>query len=163
MKESPIDEDEGKYFDEDSLIENEYYKGIHNLIICTICNQIFKEPMMCNKCQKTFCKKCLNEVDKENHQCENPEYMESINANNLLLNLKYLCKNCKKEIRKGDIEAHLKENCIKNENPDKLMDSIFRKYSLRKLTNDEIKEIPKHKKNVNHITGKLLKYIKFLL
>ena len=46
------------------------------------------------------------------------------------------------------------ENCIKNENPTKLMDEIFRKQTLQKLNKDEIRKLSGENKIVNHLTCK---------
>ena len=146
------------YFDENSLIENEYYNGIKDSIKCKYCNNILKEPMMCEKCQGAYCKKCtegiLNEI---HHKCENPSYIENKLAKTLLGNLKYLCKNCKREIKQSDIEKHLKTKCVKNDNPSKYIDELYRKQKLIKLDSDEIKKIPGNK--MNHISGKKLLFI----
>ena len=143
------------YFDDKDLIEDEYYNGIKDLIKCNQCDKIIKEPMMCMKCQGNFCKSCTNQLIMEKHQCENPTYSENKSAIILLQNLKYLCPNCKCEIKQINIEKHIKEGCNKLDNPTKLMDEIFRKKALRKIDQDEIRELSKQKKNINHITCKL--------
>lgn len=146
--------DTNKYFDEDSLIENEYYNSVKNMIECKYCQKIFKEPMMCMKCFGTFCKKCTEEMGNECHECKDPKYVQNKQTIDLLGKLKYLCKNCNKEILKVDIEDHLKERCVKNENPTKLMDEIYRKKKLIKLNEDEIKKL--YGKKINHISCKNL-------
>ena len=100
--------DINSYFDENSLIEDGYFNSIKSLITCKYCNKILKEPMMCNECQGKFCKNCIEELGKDNHKCESPVYIENTNAKSLLGTLKYLCKNCKSEIKGSDIENHLK-------------------------------------------------------
>ena len=143
------------YFDEECIIKNEYYNNVLNLIKCKFCDHIFKEPMMCKICQETFCKNCtkkLKKIKNEIHPCKNPSFVNNINLNAILGKIKYLCKNCKKEIYQADIEDHLKEGCIKNDKPIKLIDEIYRKKSLKKLNDDEIKKLPG--KKINHISGK---------
>ena len=112
---------------------------------------------MCMECQSSFCKKCTEEMKNEiinNHKCENPNYLNNKNAIDLLGKLNYQCKNCKMDIKKKDIENHLKEGCIKNKNPVKLMNAIYRKASLKKLNSEEIKKLSG--KKVNHISGKII-------
>ena len=165
MLEREIEEDEEdskSYFDEDNPIEDEYYKGIKNLIQCKYCNKIIKDPMMCKDCQGGFCNKCISELNKKNHKCKKPSYVKNISAISLLKNIKYLCNNCKNEIKQENIETHLKEGCVKNENPTKLMDEIFRKKTLQKLTQDEIKNLSEEKENVNHLTCKQKKIYIYL-
>ena len=147
-------EDINSYFDENSLIEDDYYNNIKNLIKCKYCNKILKEPLMCRECLDAFCKNCIDELGKDNHKCESPVYIENTNAKDLLGTLKYLCKNCKSEVKGKDIENHLKEGCIENRNMSKLFDAIYRKEKLRKLSLDEIKRLSNEKFNVNHISCK---------
>ena len=147
-------EDITSYFDENSLLEDDYYNNIKNLIKCKYCNKILKEPMMCRECLGTFCLNCIEELGKDNHKCESPVYIENTNAKSLLGTLKYLCKNCKNEIKGKDIENHLKDGCKKNLNPSKLMDAIYRKEKLRKLSPGEIKKLSDENTKVNHISSK---------
>ena len=150
-----------KYFDEESLIEDDYYNSIKNMIVCKYCQKLFKEPMMCTECFITFCKKCTEEMGNECHECKAPKYVLNKQTKDLLEKLKYLCKNCNKEIYKADIEGHLKERCAKNENPCKLMDEIYHKNKLIRLNEDEIKKL--HGKKINHITCKNLLLIIIIL
>ena len=144
--------DINSYFDENSLIEDDHYNSIKSIIQCKYCNKILKEPLMCRECLGTFCLNCIEELGKDNHKCESPVYIENTNAKSLLGTLKYLCKNCKNEIKGKDIENHLKEGCIENRNMSKLFDTIYRKEKLRKLALDEIKRLSNE--NVNHISCK---------
>ena len=146
--------DEDNYFDLDNPIEDEYYKGIKKLIKCNNCGKIIKDPMMCKECQAAFCKKCTEEINVQ-HKCKNPSFVENMSASFLLKSLKYLCQNCKVEVKQEQIEKHLEEGCVLNDKPTKLYDEIFRKKQLETVTNDEIKKLPEEKKDVNHITCKI--------
>lgn len=154
MLEREIENDFEQYFDENNPIEDDYYKGIKNLIQCKYCNKILKDPMMCKECQGAFCNNCIDELNRNNHKCKKPSYDKNKSAISLLKNVKYLCNNCKSEIKQENIETHLKEKCVKNENPTKLMDEIFRKKTLQKLNQDEITKLSDEKDNVNHLTCK---------
>lgn len=150
-------DDEEPYIDDNCLIENEYYNDVKEMIKCKYCDQILKDPMMCLTCQAPFCKNCTKNASKKNnkiHKCKKPKYVENKTVTKTMGKLKYLCKNCNREILKADIEAHLKEGCAKNDNPTKLMDEIYRKKKLIKLNEDEIKKL--HGKKINHISGKKL-------
>ena len=154
MKEN-IEEDISAYFDEKSLIENEYYNTIKDMIKCKHCHNMLKDPMMCLKCLGAYCRNCIGELGKEEHPCENPEFNKNLNAINIIIKLKYLCKNCKAEITKVDIENHLQKGCVRNENSTQLIKELYRKKTLRKLKRDEIETLSNQKKNVNHISSKL--------
>ena len=147
---------ENVFIDDTCLIEDDYYKSVKNSIECAFCHKILNEPMMCLSCQDAFCKECTKLLKQDNHSCENPTYIKNKNANRLLAKVKYLCKNCLCEIKKEDIENHLKEKCIKNENPTKLINIIYRKKSLRKLKDEEIKELKQQNKEINHISCKII-------
>ena len=156
MLEKRID-DEESYFNDDCLIEDEYYNNVQELIKCKYCDQILKEPMMCQSCQLAFCKNCTKKASKKNnkyHTCKKPKYVENKNVIKTLGKLKYLCKNCKIEVKKEDIEEHLKEGCEKNENETKYMDAIMRKKTLTKINKEEIKQLGLNDKKMNHISGK---------
>ena len=53
-----VEDDSGVYFDDDCLIEDDYYNSVKNLIKCNFCNKILQEPMMCLDCQSALCKNC---------------------------------------------------------------------------------------------------------
>ena len=154
MKEQ-YDDELNNYFDDDCLIKDDVYNNVKEMVKCKYCNNILKEPMMCNKCQGAFCKNCIDELDEENHKCQNPTYAKHAMAISLLGTLKYRCKNCQMEIKKQDIKNHIEKGCVRNANPTKLMDAFQRKVSLRKVDSSEIKEFPERNIKVNHISGKI--------
>ena len=156
MSEIITNDNSNEYFDDNSLVEDDYYYRIKDIITCKSCNNIIlNDPMMCNKCHLTFCKNCTEEQNEEKHPCQNPTYTINISVNSVLEKLVYLCNNCKQEVEKKDIEDHLKKKCEKVQNPDKLIDSIFRKKTLIKLSENEIKKLPQNIK-INHISGKII-------
>ena len=71
-----IDEtNSNNYFSNDSLIEDDYYFRIKEIIKCNACSKIIlKEPKMCDECSQSFCKECSEEKGNENHKCENPYF-----------------------------------------------------------------------------------------
>ena len=149
----------GYFITDDSIIEDEYYNNIKGFIKCSLCNKIFKEPVICKNCQSVYCKACMEIYKKKEGKCpnceENSEFPKSIDKPALLSNLKFLCQNCKEEIRYNDIESHLKKGCYTNENPSKLFDAIYKKKKLKKLTPDEISRIKNNNKQyINHLSSK---------
>ena len=103
-----------EYFSDDCIFEDPLYISARDLIICPLCNEILKQPYMCNECQNVYCKKCL-----ENHsnlkKCPNDnkktKFKFSKDRNEILSRLKYKCKNCSEIVAQSDIDKHLKENC----------------------------------------------------
>ena len=132
-----------EYFDENSPIENQLYLSLKDLLICPYCQELIKDPFMCSKCQKNYCKKCLEDYSNMK-KCPNDnkesEFKHSIMINEMLSKLKYKCKNCKKEIFQSDIKAHLEEKCeyIEDEHEKSLSEIIQTKKELIKLSPQEM-------------------------
>ena len=42
-------------FEEKDIVNKEYYEGVKDKINCSICLNIIKDPVQCDKCQKFFC------------------------------------------------------------------------------------------------------------
>ena len=148
----------GYFITDESVIEDELYINIKELIKCGLCNKILKEPVFCKKCQRHYCKACLENWKKKDGKCpnckENSEFPKSIDKPVLLSLLKFLCQNCKEEIRYNDIESHLQKGCYTYKNPSKLLD-VYKKKKLKKLTPDEISRIKNNNKQyINHLSSK---------
>ena len=54
--------EEEDLFDEKDIVNQEYYNRIKNLINCSICLNIVKDPVQCDKCQHYFCSKCVKNL-----------------------------------------------------------------------------------------------------
>ena len=152
------------YFKDDSLVEDQLYISLKDLLICPYCHKLLKNPYMCSKCQKNYCKKCLEEYSNMK-KCPNDnkesEFKHSIMINEMLSKLKYKCKNCKKEIFQSDIKSHLEENCeyIGLEREKTLADIIQTKKELIKLSPQEME----NKKVDASFTSKLFFLNKLIL
>ena len=134
-----------EYFSDDFIIEDGYYIGIKDLILCPLCSKILKEPYICNECQKVYCKKCL-EKDYRLKICPEKKiqtkFSPDVNSNRLLSNLKYRCRNCLEIVVQSDIKTHLESNCRKAERVKKektLSEIIQTKKELIKLSLNEVK------------------------
>ena len=134
-----------EYFSDDFIIEDGYYIGIKDLILCPLCSKILKKPYICNECQKVYCKKCL-EKDYRLKICpENKiktKFSPDVNSNRLISNLKYRCRNCLEIVVQSDIKTHLESNCRKAERVKKektLSEIIQTKKELIKLSLNEVK------------------------
>ena len=103
-----------EYITDSCLVQNQLYFSLKDLLICPYCHKLLKNPFMCSKCQKNYCKKCLEDYSNMK-KCPNDnkesEFKHSIMINEMLSKLKYKCKNCKKEVIKDEIKSHLEENC----------------------------------------------------
>ena len=141
--------DEDLFITDDCVIKDDTYNSIKDIILCKECQKILKEPMFCVNCQNNFCKNCI-----KNNCCENPNYVPSKDKRHTLSILKFLCRNCYREIKYDDVESHLKAGCKKVEKPTKLIDLIYnqKRKKFRKLDNDEIKALSNQK--LNHLSSK---------
>ena len=151
-----------EYFDENSPIENQLYLSLKDLLICPYCQELIKNPFMCSKCQKNYCKKCLEDysnMKKCTNDNKESEFKHSIMINEMLSKLKYKCKNCKKEIFQCDIKSHLEENCeyIGLEREKTLAEIIQTKKELIKLSPQEME----NKKVDASFTSKIFFLINF--
>lgn len=154
--------EDNAYINDDCILENEAYKIFKDKIICDLCKKILKEPIICKNCQQNYCKVCIDEWKKKENKCPNncnkPDYAKSVDKPGILAMLTFLCRNCKEEIKYNDVESHLKSGCKKVKNPTKLIDFIYRKRKLYKLTKDEVKKVKEEGHTIRHISSKI-KYI----
>ena len=81
---------------EDQIVQKDLYNILKDSITCPLCFGIYINPVMCMKCQNTYCKKCAEDWGKRDNKCpnrcENPNYQESIGKNEILSKLKFKCQ-----------------------------------------------------------------------
>ena len=110
---------------------------------------------MCLKCQKCYCKRCINKFNKNDennpHKCEEPDYINSLEKNNILSILKFFCAECKEQINYSEVERHHQTCC-----PGKISDEmIFRnKAKIKRLTSAEVENLLKKGNKVTNIKCK---------
>ena len=92
--------------------------NMKDLLSCPICLNLLIFPVQCNKCNKCFCKECINKYENSKNRCPfrciNPKYNENKFMKNVLSILKFKCKNgCKEIIPYDSLEKHYEEDCDK--------------------------------------------------
>ena len=102
----------------DDIYNKTEAENIKELLKCPICLNILMTPVQCDKCNKCFCKLCIEQYQdyktKCPFRCENPLYLENKFVKNVLSILKFRCKNgCDKIINYDDLEKHYEEECEK--------------------------------------------------
>ena len=145
------------FITDDCIIQDDVYSGIKDIIKCKLCSKILKEPMICRECQNVYCKTCIDKSANKKKicpNCQNPDYVPSIDKKTVLSMLKFRCKNCKNEIKYNDVESHLNTGCKKNVTENKLIEQIYKKKELKKLTPDEIEEVRNKGHKINHLSSK---------
>ena len=110
----------------ENIIKDAVYESIKDYIFCPICLNIKYHPVMCMKCQNTFCKKCIEKWDINRkgcpYKCISPNYKYSLLAGNMLSKLNFKCSECSKIINYEQVERHYLSKC----------DTIDIKYNLNK-------------------------------
>ena len=109
----PITENENGILDE-FIQTND--KNCQEVFTCAICTCLAWEPLCCNKCDKAFCRSCLEKYGKNKKcpfQCDSSTFREMTrNEKNYLNKIKIKCTNvgCSKFIQYSDYLNHL-EKC----------------------------------------------------
>ena len=105
----------------DNLIEyaikDEIFKSIEDEITCSICQNIKINPLMCSKCQNSFCSKCIKNPhinEKCPFNCYQSTFAPARIVKNLLSKIKFKCFNgCNEIIPYNKLEAHYELECKK--------------------------------------------------
>ena len=149
------------YININNLINNEINNILKDLVICTLCSNILIDPYMCMKCQKVYCKKCIDEwKDKEKddkcpNKCENPNYQKSLEKNNILCKLKFKCEKCENEFLYEELIKHIANCSGQVEKGENINNDINENISTRRLRKISKNEAEKLKIKSTKITSKL--------
>ena len=92
--------------------------NMKDLLTCPICLNILMFPVQCNKCNKCFCKMCIDNYANSKSicpfKCDNPLYNPNKFVENVLAILQFKCKNgCDKIIKYEELQKHYQEDCDK--------------------------------------------------
>jgi len=79
---------------------------------CPICYDPFLSPSVCQHCRNTFCRKCVETltrcpVCRGNISLQEPPRL----LLNLLGKLTVTCNVCSKEVKRGDFDSHVNQEC----------------------------------------------------
>ena len=128
-----------KFINEGTVVNNEIYQVFKDSVMCPICSNILIEPVICMKCQNSYCKRCSEDWTQKNdkcpNRCENPNYQKSLDKNNILSKLKFKCENCGEKIFYEKVQNHINECKPNNIN--------IRKKRMKKLKKEEIEKLIK--------------------
>ena len=100
------------------VIKDDFYKSIQDEIICPIFSCIKSNPIMCSKCQNSFCFNCIENWKNKSKECpfkcNNPEFNNCRIIRNLLSKLNFKCKNnCEDIIPYDKLNEHYEFECKK--------------------------------------------------
>ena len=121
--------------------------NMKDLLSCPICLNILISPVQCNKCNKCFCKICIDNYANSKSvcpfRCENPLYNTNKFVENVLAILKFKCTNgCGKIIKYEDLRNHYEEDCDKIDYKTKYKE-LLKKYR-------ELKNSKNNNNNINN-------------
>ena len=138
-----INKPEVSFDDIDNKSEAEKMK---DLLTCPICLNILISPVQCNKCNKCFCKICIDNYATSKSvcpfRCQNPLYNPNKFVENVLAILKFKCTNgCGKIINYEDLQKHYEEDCDKIDYKTKYKELLKKYKELQKLFNDNFKSL----------------------
>ena len=169
-----------EYINNKTVVENDMFKLFKDSVTCPLCKNILINPFMCIKCQKVYCKRCIDIRTNNNEKC--------LLKNDILSKLKFKCLRCEQEIEYSNVQSHY-DSCSQNiTTPDKLTEEMknsnttntpkeesenrvenqqdssnIEKTStentdtheiMRRLTREEMDKLKKEGKKVTYISGK---------
>ena len=81
----------------DYIIKDDFFNSVKEEVTCSICLDIKIDPLMCTKCQNSYCSKCIKNWQSKSglcpYQCESPKYSIARVVKNLVSKLNFRCKN----------------------------------------------------------------------
>ena len=139
-----------EYINLKTIIKDENYELHQEFIICSICELLMIEPIICSKCGKRFCKNCIEYIINKKYGncpygCQDPIFKEVIIKNNFITKCKFKCiKGCNKEILFNDIKNHYSSDCL-----------LFTKKKNIFLTPEEVEKYKeKNGEDIQNLTSK---------
>ena len=102
----------------DYVINDDFFKSVSEEVTCSICLDIKKEPVMCTKCQNSYCSNCIKNWKMKSEQCPfkcySPSYTTARVVKNLICKLNFKCQNgCNKIIPYEKLQMHIEFECEK--------------------------------------------------
>ncbi len=128
----------------DYIIKDDFFNSVKEEVTCSICLDIKIDPLMCTKCQNSYCSKCIKNWQSKSglcpYQCESPKYSIARVVKNLVSKLNFRCKNgCDKIINFEKIQAHNEFECEKINFRDKYQ-KLLDKYNELLEQNKELEK-----------------------
>lgn len=111
----------------------EFLENLKDIVICSICTGVLINPVQCNKCENSYCKKCIEEWSKvQNYcpmKCKEQTFKEASRiTKNILSKIHFICPlGCFKKMDYQELLNHA-EMCKK--------ENLSTIYTLEKLRID---------------------------
>lgn len=153
-----------KIFNDDTVIKNDIYNSLKDLIICSLCSNIMIDSKMCMTCQSSFCNECLEEYLKSNKNkcpkgCNNPNFEKNIEGNNLIVKFSFKCIKCRKEMKYNDLLKHYETECSLRNSTNNNNNNLAHKKTLshkgfKILTNSQMEQLRNEGNDIKSMVGK---------
>ena len=144
-----------KYININNIIENDIFKLFKDSVTCPLCHNILINPIMCMKCDGTFCKKCIDDWEKKNLKCPNncnePNYQQNSIKNDILYKLKFKCEECEEEIYYNEMKNHI-DKCTHKKDLSQIY--IKNNRGMKRLNPNEVEILKKKGNKIIFITRK---------
>ena len=139
------------------VIKDDYFNSVKEEVTCTICLDIKIDPVMCSKCQNSFCSNCIKNWEKQSSECpfkcQFPSYTPARIIKNLVSKLNFKCKNgCNEIIPFEKLKIHNEEECKKLDYKQKY-ENLLVKYN----------ELAREKKNLINVNNNITSFSNFNL
>ena len=154
------------YINLDTVVEDEIFHLFQESLICPLCLNILIAPIICMKCQKVYCRKCIEKWSKNNYQCPNncnpPHYQNCIGKKEILFALKFKCKRCGNPINYNEAKTH-HNICYPEKINVKIAESDNQNFiqKMEKISYEEAESLKKKGIKIKNITSKNNKLIAF--
>jgi hypothetical protein len=147
-----------EFINNNTIVKDEIYNAFKESVICPICSSILINPLICMKCQKVFCERCINDWSKKEKdcpsKCKEPKYQKCVGKKDILSKLTFKCKACGKIYNYDRAISHLKK-CYPNKKfPEEEQENVKSKSKFEKLTREEVEKLKSEGNEVTYITGK---------
>jgi len=143
-------------FSERDIVNKEYYENIKDVINCSICSGIIKDPVQCNKCQHCFCSHCINELRNCPYRCIFNQFIPSLICKNLLSKLIIKCS-CGTELNYDSVQKH-REKCTNVIYKEKYLRLSSQNELLQQESQNLKQELTQLKQELNNCKQELNKY-----
>ena len=174
-----------EYINNNTIVKDAVYNAFKGAIICPLCSNVLIDPIMCTKCQKVYCQRCINEWSKKEKKCPNNcdelKIQKCIGKNDILFKLNFKCEACGKNFNYEEAIKHLKkcypdkkfpeekieengkENGIENIIENKIVNQNKNQTKFEKLSEEETNKMKNELKDAINITSKKKEYLIFNL
>ena len=133
----------------DYVIIDDFYNSVKEEVTCSICLDIKINPIMCSKCQNSYCSKCIENWQLKSSECpfkcNSPTNTMARVVKNLICKLNFKCKNgCDKILPFEKIELHNEFECEKinfKDKYNKLLDNYHQLLEYNKELENNVDKI----------------------